>query len=51
MYNIIRVYMCVHVHVCLHNYNSYQPVIGVHEMHGRIYPNYWHITILLVQCS
>ena len=33
-----------HVHV----YNSYLPVIGVHEMHGRMHPNYWQITILLV---
>ena len=23
-------------------------VIGVHEMHGRMHPNYWQITILLV---
>ena len=29
-------------------YNSYLPVIGVHEMHGRMHPNYWKITILLV---
>ena len=29
-------------------YNSYLPVIGVHEMHGRMHPNYWLITILLV---
>ena len=28
--------------------NSYQPVIGMHEMHGRMHPNYWQITILLV---
>ena len=21
--------------------NSYLPVIGVHEMHGRMHPNYW----------
>ena len=28
--------------------NSYLPVIGVHEMYGRIYPYYWQITILLV---
>ena len=27
---------------------SYLPVIGVHEMHGRMHPNYWQITILLV---
>ena len=25
--------------------NSYLPVIGVHEMHGRMHPNYWQITI------
>ena len=30
------------------NYNSYLPVIGVHEMHGRMHPNYCQITILLV---
>ena len=29
-------------------YNSYLPVIGVHEMHGRMHPYYWQITILLV---
>ena len=28
--------------------NSYIAVIGVHEMHGRMHPNYCHITILLV---
>ena len=34
-----------------HVHNSYLPVIGVHgvhEMHGRMHPNYWQITILLV---
>ena len=31
-----------------HTQNSYLPVIGVHEMHGRMHPNYWQITILLV---
>ena len=30
---------CVHVHI----HNSYLPVIGVHEMHGRMHPNYWQI--------
>ena len=29
-------------------HNSYLPIIGVHEMHGRMHPNYWQITILLV---
>ena len=29
-------------------YNSYLTVIGVHEMHGRMHPNYYQITILLV---
>ena len=24
------------------------PVIGVHEMHGRMHPNYWQIIMLLV---
>ena len=28
--------------------NSHLTVIGVHEMHGRMYPNYCQITILLV---
>ena len=28
--------------------NSYLAVIGVHEMHGRMHPNYCQITILLV---
>ena len=36
--------MYIHIHV----YNSYLLVIGVHEMHGRMHPNYWQITILLV---
>ena len=31
-----------------HTHNSYLPVIGVHEIHGRMHPNYWQITILLV---
>ena len=30
------------------SYNSYLPVIEVHEMHGWMHPNYWQITILLV---
>ena len=29
-------------------YNSYLTVFGVHEMHGRMHPNYCQITILLV---
>ena len=36
---------------CYHNcytHNSYLTVIGVHEMHGRMHPNYCQITILLV---
>ena len=36
------------MYVCMYVYNSYLPVIGVHEMHGRMHPNYWQITILLV---
>ena len=36
------------VHACKHLYNSYLTVIGVHEMHGRMHPNYCQITILLV---
>ena len=37
------------MYVCMYiAYNSYLPVIGVHEMHGRMHPNYWQITILLV---
>ena len=35
-----------HTHTYTHN--SYLTVIGVHEMHGRMHPNYWQITILLV---
>ena len=27
---------------------NYKTLIGVHEMHGRMHPNYWQITILLV---
>ena len=32
----------------LYYYGSYLMVIGVHEMCGRVYPNYCLITILLV---
>ena len=32
----------------VHTYNSYLTVIGVHEMHGQMHPNYCQITILLV---
>ena len=37
----------------IYAHNSYLSVIGVHEMHDRMYPNYWQITILLVvdHCS
>ena len=27
----------------MHTYNSYLTVIGVHEMHGRMHPNYCQI--------
>ena len=37
-----------HTHMNASTHNSYLPVIGVHEMHGRMHPNYWQITILLV---
>ena len=37
----------IHTHTHTHN-NCYLTVIGVHEMHGRMYPNYCQITILLV---
>ena len=37
-----------HTHMNASKHNSYLPVIGVHEMHGRMHPNYWQITILLV---
>ena len=37
-----------HAHMNASTHNSYLPVIGVHEMHGRMHPNYWQITILLV---
>ena len=35
----------MHLHMYTHTRNSYLPVIGVH---GRMHPNYWQITILLV---
>ena len=38
--SVYYVYMCT----CI----CYLPVIGVHEMHGRMHPNYCQITILLV---
>ena len=43
-------YMYLHAQMTSysHAHNSYLPVIGVHEMHGRMHPNYWQITILLV---
>ena len=34
--------------VCMCANNSCLTVIGVHEMHGRVHPNYCQITILLV---
>ena len=34
--------------VVTYTHNSYLTVIGVHEMHGRMHPNYCQITILLV---
>ena len=37
-----------HVITVWWTHNSYLTVIGVHEMHGRIHPNYCQITILLV---
>ena len=39
-------YVCMYTHMYAHN--SYLPVIGMHEMHGRMHPNYRQITILLV---
>ena len=27
-------------------YSSYMTLIGVHEMHGRMHPNYGHVTNL-----
>ena len=36
------------MYVYVHAYNSYLPVIGVHEMHGPMHPNCWQITILVV---
>ena len=45
-----RTYWLVHyiVHMHTNMYNSYLPVIGVHEVHGRMHPNYCQITIMLV---
>ena len=37
-----------HLFLHTHTHNSYLPVIGVHEMHGRMHPNYCQGTILLV---
>ena len=32
-------------HACIYRtYNSYLPVIGVHELHRRMHPNYFQIT-------
>ena len=41
-------FMLVYTVATCSMYNSYLPVIRVHEMHGRMHPNYWQITILLV---
>ena len=45
MYNI-----CGHTYAWMnaHAYDSFLIVIGVYEMHGRIHPNYYQITVLLV---
>ena len=38
--------------LCAHNntycYSISDSIVGVHEMHGRMHPNYCQITILLV---
>ena len=41
-------YICNYFHNNTTAHNSYLLGIGVHEMHGRMHPNYWQITILLV---
>ena len=57
--NHIYTLITSHIHILSHCHtlitshsnkinNSYLPVIGVHEMHGRMHPNNWKITILLV---
>ena len=44
-------HLCTHIHTltytCMYilTHGSYLTVIGVHEMHGRIYPNYCQITV------
>ena len=56
IHKCIYVWLCRHINTCTHiqthththTHSSYLTVIGVHEMHGRVYPNYCHITILFI---
>ena len=41
------VHSCTHAHTHTHTHSSYITLIGVHEMHGRMYPNLCHVTVLL----
>ena len=40
--------MHVPVHACAQCHSSYMTLIGVHKMHGRVPPNYCHVTNLFV---
>ena len=49
VYMCVCAYMYMYMYVIVnHVHSSYLTVIGVHEMHGRMHPNYCQITILLV---
>ena len=56
IHKCIYVWLCRHINTCMHikthththTHSSYLTAIGVHEMHGRVYPNYRHTTILFI---
>ena len=37
-----------YLHTDIHKHSSYMTLIGVHEMHGRVHPNQYHVTDLFV---
>ena len=44
----MHLYMYIYnAHAHVHCTCSYMTVIGMHELHGRMHPNYGHVTILL----
>ena len=45
---LVLLHVNVQPYTCTYTCSSYLTVIGVHELHGRVYPTYCQITILLV---